>query len=386
MTAEERRFGIGVLATLALSACAGHSSIPNPFSEWKGNVHLESRPVQSRSIVERNGQPVALLVGEVADQRQDAPSRKVGDIRSTVMFVMATSLTLDQNVPAVISSALNNQLAADGFRTVSDPNAPHDIVVDSVAKNFQLDILDRDELNIDVAMTLRDARSGDVLWAGSVAEQSSRFAGVSGDTGESIVRYFNRGLNAWAVKASANVRDSLLRSYPQTMALVDRKGLPPPHPVGVTAVQEATPREAAKIPAATPSMAAPAIAVLPATPAGPPAITAPPAAPAAPVVASAMAAVSAPPAVAAVPAAAAAPPAAASVAASNAKGIFSVTTVPSKAKVYGDDVYYGTSPLKLELDPGVTVFHFKLDGYKTVTQRVSIRRGETTELEVKLEK
>jgi hypothetical protein len=63
-----------------------------------------------------------------------------------------------------------------------------------------------------------------------------------------------------------------------------------------------------------------------------------------------------------------------------------VSTVPSKAKVYGDDVYYGTSPLKLELDPGVTVFHFKLDGYKTVTQKVSIRRGATTELEVKFEK
>ena len=34
----------------------------------------------------------------------------------------------------------------------------------------------------------------------------------------------------------------------------------------------------------------------------------------------------------------------------------------------------------------MTVFHFKLDGYKTVTEKVSIRRGETTELEVKFEK
>jgi uncharacterized lipoprotein YajG len=373
MTAEKWGFGIGALATLVLSACAGHSSIPNPFSEWKGNVHLESKPVQSKTVVERNGQPVVLLVGEVADQRQGAPSRKVGDIRSTVMFVMADKLTLDQNVSTILSSALNNQLGADGFRTVSDPNAPHDIVVDPVAKNFQLDILDRDDLNIAVDMTLRDAKSGNVLWAGSVAEQSSRFAGVSGDTGESIVRYFDRGLNAWAVKASANVRDNLLRSYPQTMALVDRKGLPPPHPVGVTAVQEATPREAAKIPAAKPSVTAPAIAAVPAAPAAVPAIASVPAAPAAP-----------PPAVAAVPAAPVTP--SATIAAASAKGIFSVTTVPSKAKVYGDDVYYGTSPLKLELDPGVTVFHFKLDGYKTVTQKVSTRRGETTELDIKFEK
>jgi hypothetical protein len=365
MAAENWRFGIGALATLAFSACAGHSSLPNPFREWKGNVHLESHPVQSKTVVERNGQPVVLLVGEVADQRTEAPSRKVGKIGSTVMFVVADSLTLDQNVSTVIFSALNNQLAADGFRTVSDPNAPHDIVVDSVAKDFQLDIVDQDDLNIDVDMTLRDAKSGDVLWAGSVAEKSSRFAGVSGDTGESIVRYFDRGLNAWAVKASVIVRDSLLKSYPQTMALVERKGLPPPHPVGVTAMQEATPREAAKIPAATPSIAAAAMAAVPAAPA----IAAAPGAPAAP------------PALAAVPAAPAASPVAAS-----GKGIFYVSTVPSKAKVYGDDIYYGTSPLKLELDPGVTVFHFKLDGYKTVTEKVSIRRGETTELDVKFEK
>ena len=402
MTAEKWGFGIGALAALALSACAAHSSVPNPFAEWNGHLHLESHPNYSKSVLQRNGQPVVLLVGEVSDGRTDAPSPKVGVIGSTVMFMASTSgtLVLDQNVSSVVFTALNSQLAADGFRTVSDPHEPHDFEVNSVAKDFQLNIVAQDDLNISVDMTLRDAKSGEVLWAGSVEEKSSRFAGVSGDTGNSIQRYFNRGLSNWAVKASANVSDNLLKIYPQTIALVARKDLVvPPHIVGVTTVQEATPREAAKIPAATPSIAAPAVAAAAAAPpAASPAIAAvraPPAA--APAMAAVPAAAAGTPAIAAAAAAPAAPPAtvavpaapvaqSAALAAPSAKGIFSVTTVPSKAKVYGDDVYYGTSPLKLELDPGVTVFHFKLDGYKTVTQKVSIRRGETTELEVKLEK
>ena len=398
MTGEKWGFGIGALAALALSACAAHSSIPNPFAEWNGHLHLESHPNYSKSVLQRDGQPVVLLVGEVSDGRADAPSPKVGVIGSTVMFMASTSgaLVLDQNVSSVVFTALNSQLAADGFRTVSDPHEPHDFEVNSVAKDFQLNIVAQDDLNISVDMTLRDAKSGEVLWAGSVEEKSSRFAGVSGDTGNSIVRYFNRGLSNWAAKASSNVSDNLLKIYPQTIALVARKDLvAPPHIVGVTTVQSATPHEAPKTPA-TPAAAATAgataVAAVPAAAAATPAMAAVPAAAAAtPAIAAAGAAPAAPPASPSPPATVAAVSAApvaqsAALAAPSAKGIFSVTTVPSKAKVYGDDVYYGTSPLKLELDPGVTVFHFKLDGYKTVTQKVSIRRGETTELEVKLEK
>jgi PEGA domain len=352
MAAEKWGFGIGALAALALSGCVQLGSIPNPLSMRSGTIHLDSHAIQSNSLVQRNGQPVVLLLGEVADGRKEAPARKVGDIRSTVIDMASSALVLDQNVSAQVFNALKDQLAADGIRTVSDPHVPHDIEVATVAKDFRLDIVDRDELNIDVDMILRDAKTGDVLWAGSVAEKSSRFAGVAGNSRASIVSYFNKGLNSWAIKASANVRDSLFRSYPQTMTISERKELVPSHLEGVTTLQEVKSQEAvAKTPAATPSIATPAIEAAPATPA-------------------------------------VAPPAtvAAIVAAPNSKGIFSVTTAPSKAKVYVDDVYYGTSPLKLELDPGVTLFRFKLEGYKTVTQKVSIRRGETTELEVKFEK
>src|ERR1022692_4309683 len=108
MAAAKWGFRIGALAALALSACAGHTSVPNPFAEWNGHLHLESHSNQSKSVLQRNGQPVILLVGEVSDGRADAPSHKVGDIGSAVMFMASPNgaLTLDQNVSAVVFNAL----------------------------------------------------------------------------------------------------------------------------------------------------------------------------------------------------------------------------------------------------------------------------------------
>lgn len=66
-------------------------------------------------------------------------------------------------------------------------------------------------------------------------------------------------------------------------------------------------------------------------------------------------------------------------------GRLTIATTPSRAKVYVADVDYGLSPLKPELEPGIYTLHFKLDGFKTATEKVSVRKGETTELEIRLQ-
>jgi hypothetical protein len=63
-----------------------------------------------------------------------------------------------------------------------------------------------------------------------------------------------------------------------------------------------------------------------------------------------------------------------------------VNTNPPRAKVYLDDVYYGLSPLRLEMEPGVHAISVKLDSYKMVTEKVSVRKGDSTEMELKLER
>jgi hypothetical protein len=54
--------------------------------------------------------------------------------------------------------------------------------------------------------------------------------------------------------------------------------------------------------------------------------------------------------------------------------------------VYLDGVYYGLSPLRLEMEPGVHAISVKLEGYKMVTEKVSVRKGDNTEMELSLER
>ena len=62
-----------------------------------------------------------------------------------------------------------------------------------------------------------------------------------------------------------------------------------------------------------------------------------------------------------------------------------VNTEPARAKVYLDGVYYGMSPLRVEAAPGVHKVEVKLKGYKTASEKVSLRKGDSTELELTLE-
>lgn len=62
-----------------------------------------------------------------------------------------------------------------------------------------------------------------------------------------------------------------------------------------------------------------------------------------------------------------------------------LSTSPGRAKVYIGGVYYGLTPLSLDLDPGIYEVTVKSKGYKDSGERVSVRRGEFTELEMELE-
>ena len=67
-------------------------------------------------------------------------------------------------------------------------------------------------------------------------------------------------------------------------------------------------------------------------------------------------------------------------------GSISITTSPSRAKVYIGDVYYGLSPVKIDITPGIYEVRLVLRGYTEQKEKVSIRAGYTTEMEVVFEK
>ncbi|GAB4120490.1 MAG: hypothetical protein Fur0026_11630 [Sideroxydans sp.] len=65
-------------------------------------------------------------------------------------------------------------------------------------------------------------------------------------------------------------------------------------------------------------------------------------------------------------------------------GTLVLNSNPARAKVYVDDVYYGLTPLRIDLAPGIYPLRLELEGYRSVTEKVSVRSEEHTELEMKL--
>jgi uncharacterized membrane protein len=70
---------------------------------------------------------------------------------------------------------------------------------------------------------------------------------------------------------------------------------------------------------------------------------------------------------------------------SSTNGVLVVNTEPARAKVYLDGVYFGMSPLRAEATLGIHKVEVKLKGYKTASEKVSVRKGDSTELELTLE-
>lgn len=73
-------------------------------------------------------------------------------------------------------------------------------------------------------------------------------------------------------------------------------------------------------------------------------------------------------------------------AASEAAGTVTLDSAPQRSKVYIDGVYYGLTPITLKIAPGIYEVTLKQKGFKTVTEKVSVRQDAATELETELEK
>ncbi|MDP1611112.1 MAG: PEGA domain-containing protein [Sulfuritalea sp.] len=333
------RMTLPALAGLLLLAagCSRMPSIPNPLDMVSGPsvLQVESAPAPGAIPLLRNGQTLSLAVAEFTDARPGARGRKLGDIKTTVTNMHSSEIALDRDVTDILSGAARSQLAADGFRLVG-AGEPADFRLSGVVKAFSLMIAGRDERVITAEATVREGRSGDVIWSGLVTEKDDRYAGVTGNSRGTIIEYLSEGVSVFGGKVSAAVRDSLVKSYPRSITAT-QSGKISTIP-GVTTLHAPASRDE---PVAAAPVAAPAAAPAPR------------------------------------PAPAAAGP---------AVGYVSVYSTPARAKVYVGDVYYGVTPIKIELPVGVAQLGFKLDGHKPAMEKVAVRRGEVTELEVKLAK
>jgi hypothetical protein len=312
---------LGAAVVLGTAACARLPALPDPAALIGGpaTIHVAVAAKAGAMPVQRQGRPLSVAVAAFADGRAARPGRKVGDIRATVRGMHGNEILLDEDVTSLIDNVVRSRLAADGFRVVPAGTAA-DFVLAGTVRTFSLNVAGRDERHISLEATLRDAVSGDTVWAGTIADQEDRYAGVNGNSRETIAEYLGEGVAEVADKLSGVVRTHLIRAYPQSVEAAPQRVVETI--AGVTTQHAAVARE---LPVAAPA------------PAG-------------------------------------------------VVGNLWIQSAPTRAKVYVEDVYFGLSPLKVELPVGVRQVRLKLDGYQTVTEKVSVRRGETTEMEVRLEK
>ena len=308
---------------LIAAGCAGPYPTAAAFLKPEViQVNTAGKPAAAESI--NPARPVALRVARYADSRRNAKSRKLGDIKATVMDMYGTEMVLGQDMADAVTAVMQNHFVAGGFE-MADNGAANGAAfhVTGTILDFGLNVADRDQIAIVIETTVHDGRDGRTLWSGVVTEKTDRFPGVMGDSRKSITQYLNDSLATVANKTVVEVVRAVKEARPELIG----QGKPPATAQpGVSVLVAPLAKEAAVASAPNPTLQ-------PAT-----------------------------------------------------VGRLAATSAPARAKVYVGDVYYGLSPLNLALEPGVHVIRFQLDGFKPATEKVSVRSGETTELEMALEK
>ncbi len=164
--------------------------------------------------------------------------------------------------------------------------------------------------------------AGKVIWSGLVEEKNERFAGISGNNKADIANVLRYELGIVSQKTVDAISASLMASRPDLFVLTP----------GTKAIAGVTVLQAVGGGSAEVNPAAPVAAHVAVT------------------------------------------------------GTLVLNTKPARAKVYLDGVYYGMSPLRAEVEAGIHEVSVKVAGYKTASEKLSVRKGEATELEVVLER
>lgn len=337
-----------VALVVLLYAVAGCSTVKDAKDSvtglFSGGSSTLSATTEKKATGESSGSLLkygaTLRVSKYVDQRKSSNPRLLGVTTQRVGGVSGDQLLMDQEIANIVTTAIKNRFDSEGYQVLEGGSAGNALFeVSGVIKDLTLNVKARDEINIAIETTLKELATGKVVWSGLVTEKNERFAGVSGNNKDDVMAYLNKELRIASNKTVEAVSASLMASQPELFNLTH----------GTKAVSGVTVYVA-------PTAAKPA----PATPAA----TMP----------SYGTQISAIPTPAYVPQASA------------TAGLLLVNTNPQRAKVYLDGVYYGMSPLRLEMEPGVRAISVKLEGYKMVTEKVSVRKGDNTEMELNLER
>lgn len=268
------------------------------FSGCAGPLAVHYKPVSKA----RDLSAVSIVVADIADARDSAHRadnpRLIGQIKTTVTDMTGAGLIIDIDVAALVTKAFKDEFAASGYTVKADGGVEGDFVLSGKVTAFALDIGAKDEIEIAVEVTVMETETGRVIWSGVKVEKSGRYAGVMGNSRETISGYISASL----AKVVRGVID-------ETGPLIDNTK------------------------AAYRRVETDRLTTMPA----------------------------------------------------QGTGRLVVRTTPSRAKVYLNDVYYGLTPLNIDIEPGIYELRVKSKSFRDAGDRVSVRAGQLTETELEME-
>lgn len=338
MSSLSQRVALLVLLA-AVAGCSTIKDAKDTVSGWVGggsNTLDTTAGKKSVSSSPALKYAATLRVNNYVDQRKVSNPRYLGQLKGRVSGMSGNEILMDQDVASLATAAIKKRFDAEGFQVMEGGSAANAVFeVTGVVKELTLNVKDRDDVSIAIETTLKDVATGKVVWSGQVTEKNDRFAGVAGNSKDDVVAYLNKELRVVSTKTVDAISASLMASHPELFNLTPgTKPIP-----GVTVyVAPSLPKAAPVAPqnyGVQPGSDVPATTYRPH--------------------------------------------------AGDTNGLLLVNTNPPRAKVYLDGVYYGMSPLRLEMEPGIHAISVKLAGYNMVTEKVSVRRGDNTEIELNLE-
>ena len=323
-----------ILAALAMAACSNMtpSSLANLL-----NGGTEQKKTISNVPVQRYAASIHMAM--YTDERKEGKPHIIGTGAEHVFGMSGKDIEVEQDVATMVTAAIRSKIEDSGIQISEAKIGNAQFELKGVVKELTYNVKARDEVSIAIESTLKEISTGKIVWSAIVTEKGDRFAGVSGDTKSDVTGYLHKELGIVSQKTADAIGSILMAVHPELFNLT-----PGTRPIpGVTVLVA---------PAVVPTVAP---------------ITAP------------VTAVPAPATSVATPASTYTPHA------SETNGLLLVNTNPDRAKIYLDGVYFGLSPLRLELEPGVHALSAKLLGYKMVSEKVSVRKGDSTEINLDLE-
>ena len=245
-------------------------------------------------------EPLNVSLTPYKDERKANNRKKLGHITSPVFGIDSPELILEKEPAEIVTNAFKEQLILTGFKVNAiegNTEAPEaDLLLEGSVKAFKLDIAAKDVIEIEIETKATDVKTGSILWSGSVAEKSERFAGTMGNTRETINKYVSSSLAKVVKETLTNIASAVEKTRPHSVEPVKEEII------------------------------------------------------------------------------------------LGSEGRLALSTIPPQAQIYINDVYYGLTPITIDLAPGIYIVNFKLAGFKNAVQKIAVRKGRVTEFAVILEK